>query len=237
MEVCQKINSGASIKMKDSAVEESVSSWLEEEQDMALKLSRELGVLVTSGHKKFKNDLNAKISFEKTKLVKERKLDSVISVDGAVSNITTIANFGRKNIEMSVDVNPTMDKTTRPKITWLRNQLKKCLSKNPDGNEQYQKNLMVDINIKFSSKPVRVMLNELEEAYEKLIGKEVKNFSVVYVNYLGRKFESRKTFVIQIEDMLVKYYDEIVQHLKNWEKPAYKMELAALFEHATPHCL
>ncbi len=224
VEVCQKINSGASIKMKDSAVEESVSSWLEEEQDMALKLSRELGVLVTSGHKKFKNDLNAKISFEKTKLVKERKLDSVISVDGAVSDITTTANFGRKNIEMSVDVNPPMDKTTRPKITWLRNQLKKCLTKNPDGNEQYQKNLMVDINIKFSSKPVRVMLNELEDAYEKLIGKEVKNFSVVYVNYLGRKFESRKTFVIQIEDMLVKYYDEIVQHLKNWEKPAPKLK-------------
>ena len=83
---------------------------------------------------------------------------------------------------------------------------------------------MVDINIKFSSKPVRVMLNELEDAYEKLIGKEVKNFSVVYVNYLGRKFESRKTFVIQIEDMLVKYYDEIVQHVKNWEKPAPKLK-------------
>ena len=83
---------------------------------------------------------------------------------------------------------------------------------------------MVDINIKFTSKPVRVPLDELEDAYEKITGKDIKNFSVVYVNYLGRKFESRKMFVVEIEEMLVQFYENVVQYLKHWEKPAPKVK-------------
>ena len=198
VEVSQKINSGASLKLKDVAVDETVSSWIEEEKDMALKLSRELGLMVQSGQKKYKNDLKSRIEMEKRKLVKERFLDSSLSIDGAVSDINVIANFGRKNIEMSVNVEPPADKPTRPKITWLRNQLKKCVNKVEDNASWINNDLMVDINIKFTSKPVRVPLDELEDVYGKITGRDIKNFSVVYVNYLGRKFESRKMFVVDI---------------------------------------
>ena len=94
---------------------------------------------------------------EKRKLVKERFLDSSLSIDGAVSDINVIANFGRKNIEMSVNVEPPADKSTKPKITWLRNQLKMC-GQVEDNASWINKDLMVDINIKFTSKPVRVPL-------------------------------------------------------------------------------
>ena len=224
VEVSQKINSGASLKIKDVAVDETVSSWIEEEKDMALKLSRELGLMVQSGQKKYKNNLKSRIEMEKRKLVKDRFLDSSLSIDGAVSDINVIANFGRKNIEMSVNVEPPADKPTRPKITWLRNQLKKCVNKVEDNASWINKDLMVDINIKFTSKPVRVPLDELEDAYGKITGRDIKNFSVVYVNYLGRKFESRKMFVIDIEEMLVQFYENVVQYLKNWEKPAPKVK-------------
>ena len=95
VEVSQKINSGASLKLKDVAVDETVSSWIEEEKDMALKLSRELGLMVQSGQKKYKNNLKSRIEMEKRKLVKDRFLDSSLSIDGAVSDINVIANFGR----------------------------------------------------------------------------------------------------------------------------------------------
>ena len=224
VEVSQKINSGASLKLKDVAVDETVSSWIEEEKDMALKLSRELGLMVQSGQKKYKNDLKSRIEMEKRKLVKERFLDSSLSIDGAVSDINVIANFGRKNIEMSVNVEPPADKSTKPKITWLRNQLKRCVNKVEDNASWINKDLMVDINIKFTSKPVRVPLDELEDVYGKITGRDIKNFSVVYVNYLGRKFESRKMFVVDIEEMLVQFYENVVQYLKNWEKPAPKVK-------------
>ena len=174
VEVSQKINSGASLKIKDVAVDETVSSWIEEEKDMALKLSRELGLMVQSGQKKYKNNLKSRIEMEKRKLVKERFLDSSLSIDGAVSDINVIANFGRKNIEMSVNVEPPADKPTRPKITWLRNQLKKCVNKVEDNASWINNDLMVDINIKFTSKPVRVPLDELEDAYGKITGRDIK---------------------------------------------------------------
>ena len=41
---------------------------------------------------------------------------------------------------------------------------------------------------------------------------------------LEEKFESRKMFVIDIEEMLVQFYENVVQYLKNWEKPAPKVK-------------
>ena len=87
-----------------------------------------------------------------------------------------------------------------------------------------EKGLMLDINVKFVSKPTRVPISEIEDAHEKLVGKEIKGFSLVYINYLGKKFESRRQFVNLLERMLIDYYQGIVQYLKNWEKPAPKIQ-------------
>jgi len=221
-EVAHKINAGASLKLKDDSVDETVSSWIEEERDMALILSRELGLLVRSGQKKYKNDLLARINHEKKQLVSNQNLESNLQVDGAVSDIVVKPNFGRKNIEMSVDVKAPLDRKTRPQITWIKNQIKLCQKKSPELYNIMEKGMMLDISIKFSSNPVRVPITEIEDAHEKLIGKEIKSFSIVFINYLGKKFESRKQFVNIIEKMLVDYYRGIIQYLKNWEKPAPK---------------
>ena len=78
---------------------------------------------------------------------------------------------------------------------------------------------MIDINIKFTSKPVRIPLSELENAYEQLGSREIKSFSIIQIKYLGLKFESRKLFINVLEEMLINYYQGIVQYLKKWEKP------------------
>ena len=129
----------------------------------------------------------------------------------------------RKNIEMSVTLDPPQDRTLRPQITWLRNQIKYCNRKNPELFSKIEKEMMVDINIRFTSKPIRIPLADLEYAYEKLGTKEIRSFSILQIKYLGKKFESRKIFVNIIEEMLIKYYQCIVQHLKKWEKPVPKI--------------
>ena len=83
---------------------------------------------------------------------------------------------------------------------------------------------MLDVYFKFISKPMRIPINEIEDAHEKMAGKEIKSFKLVFVKYLGKKFESRKLFVTQIENALVDYYQSVVQYLKNWEKPAPKIQ-------------
>jgi archaellin len=221
-DVVHKMNAGASLKQNDDSVDETISSWLEEERDMALILSRELGLLVRSGQNRFKKDLSARIKHEKKQLIKNKSLESILQIEGTASNIYVKPNFGRKNIEMSVTLVAPQDRQIRPQITWLRNQIKYCNRKDSELFSSIEKELMVDINIKFTSKPIRIPLAELEYAYEKLGTKEIKSFSILQIKYLGRKFESRKMFVNIIENMLIQYYQCIVQYLKKWEKPVPK---------------
>ena len=218
-EVVQKMNAGASLKLNDKSVDETVSSWLEEERDMALILSRELGLLVRSGQKLYKKNLLARINNEKRQLISNKNLKSILQIDGVASDITVQPNFGNKNIAMSVTLGPPQDRKVRSQITWLKNQIKFCVKKNPELFSNIEKELMIDINIKFTKKPMRIPLPELEYVYEKLGSKEIKSFSIVQIKYLGRKFESRQLFVKIIEGMLIQYYQSIVQHLKKWEKP------------------
>ena len=131
-EIVQKTNAGASLKFADQAVEETVSSWLEEERDMSLILSRELGLLVRSGQIKFKNDLVARVSHEKRQLISDKSLESILQIDGAASDINVVPNFGLKNIEMSVSLGAPQDRKVRSQITWIRNQIKNCSKKNPE---------------------------------------------------------------------------------------------------------
>ena len=71
VELTQKVNAGTKLKLSDSFVEETVSSWLQEERCMALSLSRELGIFVKSGNKKFMNDLSARVKYEQKQVINE----------------------------------------------------------------------------------------------------------------------------------------------------------------------
>jgi hypothetical protein len=225
-EVCQKISSGASLKLNDPATEEAISSWIQKERDSGLTLSRELGLLVKTGKTKYKVNLSERIKNEKQELIKNKNLKSYLNVEGATSPICIKANFRSKTVEMSVNIEAPKNRSTRSKITWIRNQLKKCANKNIELFTRIEKELMLDINVKFSNKPIRLQISDLEYAHNSslLTKKEIKSFNLVYVDYLGRKFDSRKQFVIQVENMLLRYYESIVQYLKNWEKPAPKIK-------------
>jgi len=220
IDIVDKANSGTSLKLNDNSVEETVSSWLQEERDMALILSRELGLLVLSGQSKFKDNLKAIIDYEKRELISKLSLQSILQINGAASNVIVRPNFVRRNIEMSVTLSSPQDRKERAQITWIRNQIKLCEKKNPELFEKLRSDLMVDINIKYSNKPIRLPLEELEYAFERINGKEIKSFNILLIKYLGRKFVSRSGFVTIIEKMLIEYYQGIVQYLKKWEKPA-----------------
>jgi len=219
-ELTQKANAGTALKLSDSFVDETVSSWLQEERDMALILSRELGLLVKSGHRKFKNDLSARIKYEKKELITKCLLESILQIDGAASPLEIRAYFDRKNIEMSSMLSAPLDKKTRGRISWIKNQLRQAERKNPDLFTILKPELFIEINIKFVKDPIRLHLDELDSVFELIGTREIKSFNLLFLKNLGRRFESRKVVVQIIEKMLIHYYQGILQHLKRWEKPA-----------------
>ncbi len=222
-EVVDKVSAGTPLKFSDKSVDETISSWLQEERDMALILSRELGLLVRSGQKKYKDNLKARIDHEKKELIENKYLESVLQIEGAASNINIRPFFDRKNVEMYVTLLAPQDKGTRAQITWIRNQIKNCKKKNSKIFKRLENDLMIDIYVKYSSKPIRFPIGEIESACDDVVNKEIRSFRILLLNELGAKFKSRKGFVMKSEKMLIDYYQGIVQYLKKWEKTAPQM--------------
>lgn len=219
VEVTEKANAAIKMKLTDVAVDETVSSWLQEERDMALILSRRLGLLVESGKRKFRNDLPARVDYEKRELVSNYRLESTLQVDGVASPLQISACFDKKNVAMYVTLEAPLDKKTRGQISWVRNQLNMSEKKNPKLYEKLKQELFVEVNIKFSKNPMRYSLNNLDAVLDDIGTKDIKSFNVGYFLYLGRKFESRKGVVEITEKMLLDFYQGVFQHLKKWEKP------------------
>lgn len=221
--VVQKINAGVNLKPDDKHVYDTVVSWLQEERDMALILSRELGLLVRSGESEYKDDLPGRLENDTKNLINNKKLISTLRVEGAVSNIVINANFDRRNIEMSVVLNTPQDRRTRGQLSWLKGQFKICNSRNEELYNSLKNELRIEAAIKYSSTPEPLSIDDLDDIVDKIKDKEIKEFRIIQIKDIGRKFESRSGFVKTIENMLLHYYEGIVQHLKKWEKPAPKM--------------
>lgn len=197
----------------------SILSWYEEEKDMALKLSRELGEKVNSKNRNadsIKNDVKYIIS--------NKAIQTTISVKNAVSDINIKADFEKKNLFMAVSMNPPENGTNTTKVNWLMRHLEAGKKKSETAFFKYAKKVYISANIKYSRVPVTVSLGEIIKLKEIHKKDEIKNFKIYIVKDLGRSFISSKGFVKSMEDLLSDFYEGYVQHLGNWTKPAPKIE-------------
>jgi len=226
-EIAEKVASQATLRKTDPALQETVESWLQEERDMALKLSCELGALVNSGVRKFKGNIQARMENDLNSFLKSPVLSSTLSVQSAVSDISVCANFKTRTVEMAVNIVPPLDKTVKGQFGWMRTQIEnKHLKKkmlNVNSGPSILDNLYVELYVKHARKPHRFPYRDLEDEAVRCKGLEIKTVSFVYLEALGRKFSAPKKFVEIIEIMLPSFYGDIVQYLKNWTKPAPKI--------------
>lgn len=218
----EKVSTKTVLSKTDPDLREAIESWVQEERDMALGLSCQLGVLVQSGIKKFRGNIQGRIDSDIESFIKQPLLESSLSVQNAVSDITIKADFQTKTIEMSVDVLPPLDKTTKGQFGWLKRQIENRKQSDPK-KLSAENELCIELYIKHARQPYRVPYRDLDLHLEQCKKQEIKKFSIVLVREFGRNFSSPRKFVELIEIMLPAYYSEIVQHLQNWTKPAPKL--------------
>lgn len=219
-EVVEKIVSNAPLKVTDKIVEEAVLSWQQEEKDMALMLSRELGVLVGQGTKSKKQTF-AGLSKQ---LVNEHVLSSSLSVEGSVSDIEIDAVMGRRTVSMSVTVDAPLDKGNKGKVGWIARQIENCRKKNPEDFNSIESYIWIEAQIKYTAKHEMAKYIDIENLAEIDKSREVVTFKISLIEDAGRKFDSVKKFVEMIEAMLVDFYQILVQNLSNWDRPAPKIK-------------
>jgi hypothetical protein len=225
--VTEKVTNQATLRKTDDDLLETIDSWIQEERDLALKLSCELGDLVRTDARKYRGNIQARIDDDINAFLKTQTLSSTLSVQAAVSDITIRANFQYKTVEMLVDVTPPQDKTLRGQLGWIRGQVENRQLKKKLAEDQSAPSILTDLYVELgfrhARKPYRFPYGKLEDQVEECKGKEIKKVSIVHIKNFGRNFGSAKKFVVTMENMLPMFYKEIIQHLKNWVKPAPKI--------------
>jgi hypothetical protein len=217
-QLAENVKAQIPLKVSDEYIADAVASWYEEEKDMALLMSRKLGVLVKSSSKtkdSLKNDIK--------RLVKENYLKGTLSIKNSVSDIKVIAEFERRNVSMSIKVIPPLDKGLVARISWMAKQLENSKKKNPEFFDKIEKNILIEADVKFAKANLKVKLSELGKLTEMAKGKEIQAFHVVLTNGFGANFASNKKFIELIEKMVLDYYSGIVQQISNWNRPAPKL--------------
>lgn len=223
-DVVNKIHTNMSIRTDEESTKEAVVSWQQEEMDIALKLSRSLGILVSTGESKYKMDLNKRLEDDAKTLASSHALHSVLRVKGAASRINVSACFKKRAIEMNITLKPPFDRKLKGQVGWLEKQLRRCETKEKARFDKSFNQLYVDIFFKNTSASERVPIKNLLEFSEKISGKELRDFNIVFCVDFGKDFASRTKFVSSIEEMAEDFYKTIVENVKAFEMTAPKLK-------------
>lgn len=228
----ENISAHKTIKESSKVLEGAILSWYEEEKDMALQLSKQLGVNVKS-KKRNKDSIVA----DKKYVIKHNSIQTHIDVKNAVSDINIKADFEKRDIFMSVTMSPPENATNSGKVSWLIKQLESGKKRNEVAFFNLAKIIYISCSIKYSRNSITHSLSEVTKLKEISKKEEIKEFKIYVVKDLRRSFTSTKGFVVNIEQLLVEFYEGYVQHLMNWVKPAPKIERVEINTAPAPHSL
>lgn len=220
-ELCESIRAQITLKVSDTYIEDAILSWYEEEKDLALLLSRKLGVMVKSSSKtkdSLKNDVR--------KLIKTNNLNGSLSIKNSVSDIKINLDFERRGVTMSIKVIPPLDRGSIAKISWISRQLENCKKKSEQSFLKLSNYIWIEADIKYARTNLKVKLDELDNLKEEAKGSDIQAFHVVLMDGFGANFASVRKFIELIDAITLNYYEGIVQHMTNWNRPAPKLEIS-----------
>jgi hypothetical protein len=217
-ETAENIKNRKSMKPTEPCIEDSVLSWYEEEKDMALLLSRKLGVLVKStprGIDSMKDNIK--------QLLSKYRLTGTLSIKGSVSDINIITDFERRTVEMSVKITPPLDKGSVGKISWMKKQIENCEKKEELLFSKNADKILISADVKFARENLKEPISKIDRLQEDTKDKEIQAFHVIQLNSFGNNFASSKQFVVNIENMIIEFYQGTVQNLFNWNRTAPRL--------------
>ena len=206
----------------DSYCSGAVLNWIQEERDIALKLSQHLGYVIDTQKKKY-STLQERITDETQTLLKTLKLQSEFKIKHVVSNLRVEADIHGTNICVSVVVKNPEGATTYSQLKFVKNQLeKKCAMKNPDKFKSMEKDITLEVAYKGRIPDTTFNYQDYDEFEYRIkeLGKEkdasIKQVRVNYIkNYGLAIFKSRTKFIKTYEEQILTFYHVIVQNIKN----------------------
>lgn len=221
-DLAKLVSAGGQIPVKSDVAAMCIDAWHQEVRDISLLLSRETGSKVRElmprrwvkePELRNKNDLKT--------LREKHYLSSNISIPGTASPLTVTANVSRRTIEAYMELGAPEDKKSNSaRLNWLLRQIK----------SEEDEDTFIRCLWPGSSEKTTFSLSELREEPSKIDQNkshlQVRGFEVVLSRNVGARFSQLQNFVVDIEQLVLHFYSNVGQDLKEWRKPAPKIDRA-----------
>ncbi len=217
--VVQKIANGSPLQKKVDDLDNIISSWHQEIQDIDLMLSRKANVKVkTKLSRTHASDPTIRIKDDIDDLVKEHSLTATLEVPDAAAVIEINADIKTKAISASmVLIAPVDKKTNASRLNWLLRQLRKSS----------ETDVHVGLHWPGRKPKTQYALSKLNETPKIALGdnqNKVIRFEVSMIRHLGKRFGQPRTFITDLEQLVSDFYENVGQHLRAYQPPAPQIQ-------------
>lgn len=219
-DLVKNVQTGVPLDKSSKLVEDSVASWFQESRDLCLLMSRRLGQHVSlKMPRKHQVDAALRLSDGCADLVNSKELVAVLDVPGAAGVIEIVVSLERRTLSASIRLDAPLDKV-RPaaRVNWLLRQLTKT----------QEKSLIILAYWKGSKTQTQAVLAELQDGPDALLDHNsdlnITTFELRLVTDLAGKFAGTKTFIERLEAFVPAFYEDVVEHLREWRAPPPKID-------------
>lgn len=210
-DVVRAVGAGARLQKNASEVEQAVASWIQEQRDLCLLLSRGLGQAVKQPvERALRDDPLARLAHDVERFVDTNVLETKLRVPDAAGDILVRADLLRKSISVEMRVRAPEDrKSTKARVNWLLRMIRE------DDDR-------VDVRAHWPSKvpPTQRHIGKVREEPDSLQPPNTAlvpgSFDVLLVEELGARFGGSRTFIEDLERAVQTFYELIGQHLREW---------------------
>lgn len=215
-DVCTAAQNRLALKKNSAEIQDSVTSWHQFLRNLSLHLGLSVGENVSVHlNRAHKNDAIKRLDDDAALLANEQILEAEFDIPGAADRIRFVADAKTRSVAVSMKLKaPEERATTKGRINWFMNQLKK--STNP--------NLCIRVDWPGRAPDTMAMLSRVrEEGIEILLPEnsslKPKGFEAVLTHDLGARFKGAKTFIQESEPLLLEFYEQAGQYLQEWVAP------------------
>jgi hypothetical protein len=214
-DVIGKVQAGATLLPSDEDVQNTVSSWHQEQRDLCLVMTRKLARPVSLKlSKTHRLDPVQRLTDDCMVLTTEGVLKCTLDIPDIASELDVCASLTRRTIKSSIRVGAPQDKkSTSARVNWLTRQLSKTT---PEG--VYVKAIRPGKVVDVQATLAEVIQNpDVLEAPGTSIPPSA--FEVFYLVDLATKFAGNKIFIEELERVVPHFYEQVAQRIRPWVAP------------------
>lgn len=218
-DVVSKVKSGATLSKGSEEVENTVSSWHQEQRDLSLVMSRKLSQPVKLRlSRSHRTDPKKRLKDDSEILASKHLLECELEIPNAAAELHVTADLAKRVIVCCMKIGAPQDKKrASARINWLRRQLA--------GIETT--GLFVKAIRPGRAESTQAALADVLEDSEALESGNTDvvptAFEVFYMSDLAARFSGSKVFIEELERAVPHFYEQAGQRLRAWVPPPPKI--------------